>query len=195
MKKNTSKQEIMNKAYDLFINNGYNNVSVNDICKEMDISKTTFYYYLNSKDDIIRDFYNTVSDEVMDKFVDIFDEEDSYKQLQSFFTVIISRSMKIGPDLASQMMIMNLNKDQHSFDMREKLTKLGTSIVRKGQKNGTFLNKNDPKTLYTACAYLFTGYEFMWCVKEGNIDWLQEMNNTFEAILDVVPKSRKMTDR
>lgn len=47
------KREIMNKASELFLNNGYDRTSVNTIVEELQIAKGTFYYYFKSKEEIL----------------------------------------------------------------------------------------------------------------------------------------------
>ena len=48
------KREIRHTAVELFKQNGYDNVTLNDICRACHISKNTFYYYFTGKDDLIR---------------------------------------------------------------------------------------------------------------------------------------------
>ena len=44
-----TKDIIIETAYQLFFKHGYNNVTINDICKECKITKPTFYTYIKSK--------------------------------------------------------------------------------------------------------------------------------------------------
>ena len=43
------KQELIKLAYELFIKEGYDNVSVDEIITKANIAKGTFYYYFNKK--------------------------------------------------------------------------------------------------------------------------------------------------
>ena len=47
------KQEILMVARELFVTKGYEQTSVNDILKIVDIAKGTFYYYFNSKEEVL----------------------------------------------------------------------------------------------------------------------------------------------
>lgn len=51
MKSKTSKEELLEKSYDLFYLYGYNNVSIKDICESAGILKGSFYNYFNGKED------------------------------------------------------------------------------------------------------------------------------------------------
>lgn len=47
------KQEILMVARELFVTKGYDQTSVNDILKIVDIAKGTFYYYFKSKEEVL----------------------------------------------------------------------------------------------------------------------------------------------
>ncbi len=47
----SSKEDIIAKTIDLMYLNGYNGTSVNDIAKQADIPKGSFYYYFKTKED------------------------------------------------------------------------------------------------------------------------------------------------
>ena len=43
-------EEIKQKAIALFLDKGYNNVTIQDICDELHITKPTLYKYVNAKE-------------------------------------------------------------------------------------------------------------------------------------------------
>ena len=47
------RNEIMNKASELFLSKGYDKTSVNSIVEELEIAKGTFYHYFKSKEEIL----------------------------------------------------------------------------------------------------------------------------------------------
>lgn len=52
MQKNR-KEELLNIAYKMFISKGYDNTSIDEIIKEANMAKGTFYYYFNSKEEML----------------------------------------------------------------------------------------------------------------------------------------------
>ena len=67
------KQELINLAYNLFIKEGYDNVSVDEIIAKAKIAKGTFYYYFKSKEEILDQVVDDmVKHEIMaaERFVD-----------------------------------------------------------------------------------------------------------------------------
>ncbi len=59
-KKDLVRQSIINSAFNLFQEHGYNNVSVNDIIKDAKIAKGTFFNYFPTKADLLAFWYSAL---------------------------------------------------------------------------------------------------------------------------------------
>ncbi len=64
---NRKKQNIIDAAYSLFIKNGYNSTSIQDILDEAGISKGTFYNYFTSKTECLIAIMESVGSEIRRK--------------------------------------------------------------------------------------------------------------------------------
>ena len=65
MKNNERKQELLKIAYNMFLMKGYDNTSIDDIINEAKIAKGTYYYYFESKEEILEEVINMmINDEV-----------------------------------------------------------------------------------------------------------------------------------
>lgn len=58
-------ESIVTSAYKLFSEKGYSRTSVNDIIKEIGMSKSNFYTYFESKDDVFFEMVNQVDDKII----------------------------------------------------------------------------------------------------------------------------------
>lgn len=188
---NSTRDLIIKTANQLFLEKGYQNVTVVDICKACNISKTTFYYHLKSKEDIILSFYDAVTHNISQHLLSILSMDNYWEQLMVCFESLVEEAYKYGTDFFSQMMISNLKKDYGSYDLRDELTKIAVSIIEKGQKSGQIRNRSNAETLYIASAYAFLGQEVTWCIKKGKFNWRIEMRKALENIYDVAPEYRK----
>ena len=99
--------------------------------------------------------------------------------------------MELGSDINSQLLIINLQENQRTFDLRRDLEELAIKIIEMAQEKNQIRNKNNAKQLYEAAAYMFTGYEFMWCVLKGDFNWKENYYRSLEALFDVEPSLRK----
>ncbi|MFD1864568.1 TetR family transcriptional regulator [Planococcus chinensis] len=64
---NSKKQNIINAAYALFINKGYNASSIQDILDEAGVSKGTFYNYFTSKTECLMAIMDSIGSEIRQK--------------------------------------------------------------------------------------------------------------------------------
>ena len=191
MTNNSTKDFIIETAHQLFLEKGYQNVTVVDICESCKISKTTFYYHLNSKEDIILHFYDSITHNLSQFLISIFAMDNYWEQLMMCFEYLITEASKYGTDFFSQMMISNLKEDYGSYDFRDELTDIAVMIIKKGQELGQIRNQSNAKALYMASAYTFLGHEVTWCIKNGKFDWIKETRTALENIYNVTPELRK----
>ena len=68
--------EFLLSAQKLFIEHGYYNTSVDDICKEMGVAKGLFYYYFKTKEDLVSQMVDHLWEGAVDDFLVIRDRED-----------------------------------------------------------------------------------------------------------------------
>ncbi len=82
------KLNIIRRGSEMVHKNGYNNTSINDICKAAGVPKGSFYYYFGSKDDYaaqIISFYYDFMFSMQKKHLDNVEEKGAIKRLRDFF--------------------------------------------------------------------------------------------------------------
>ena len=60
------KQELLQIAYRMFISRGYENTSVDEIIAEADIAKGTYYYYFETKEQMLEEVIGMMIDQEME---------------------------------------------------------------------------------------------------------------------------------
>ena len=60
------KQELLQIAYRMFISRGYENTSVDEIIEETDIAKGTYYYYFETKEQMLEEVIGMMIDQEME---------------------------------------------------------------------------------------------------------------------------------
>lgn len=191
MSNNSTKDFIIETANQLFLQKGYSNVTVIDICEACNISKTTFYYHIKSKEDIILHFYDAVTHNISQFLLSVLSMDNYWDQLMTCFESLVTEASRYGTDFMAQMLISNLKEDYGSYDFRDELTNVMVAIIKKAQGAGQIRNQSDALNLYKASAYAFLGYEVTWCIKKGNFEWLKELRTSMEHIYDVAPELRR----
>jgi AcrR family transcriptional regulator len=104
------KREIRHTAVELFKQNGYDNVTLNDICRACHISKNTFYYYFTGKDDLIRQLLKPPVQLNSTVLMRIMAIEDPYDQLIELYTLSVRHFASMGPEIARKLLAENLTR-------------------------------------------------------------------------------------
>ena len=66
---NKKKEDILQKALNLFLEKGYIATSINDICSAANISKPTLYYYFKDKQHLFISLHKKTLDEVLNPYL------------------------------------------------------------------------------------------------------------------------------
>lgn len=177
------KKQIFEKSKELFLIKDYDDITVDEICKACDISKPTFYYHLNSKDDIIIHIYDTLVLDMEDLLLQLAKSDDEENKIKAIFKFLMKRMMELGPDLNKQLFIISLKNNLDTFKLRNEIKELGIHVIKQGQSKGIFKNQSCAESLFESLAYMFTGYEFMWCNRNGDFPWEEKFFRDLENVL------------
>lgn len=188
-----TKQKIFSTALVLFDQKGYDNVTINDICHQIGLTKGAFYHHFNSKSDILimkykfnesslLKYYHSISSELplqkLDKIINRFinyPKLTSLEEMKSSFKVQIDSHYQefVGGDSAVQksILIKIIEEGQATGDIRDDLTAelLADIIIR----------------------YKF-GLYIEWCIKDGNMDITTLGQRDYHALMNMllIPNKR-----
>jgi len=87
MKKNTTKQRLLEMGLELFIERGYNNTGVQEVLNGVNVPKGCFYHHFKNKEDFglqVIDHYEAMSAAYMNGFFDN-PEQSPLEKLEYFF--------------------------------------------------------------------------------------------------------------
>lgn len=191
MIKENTRDRIFKIASKLFKEEGFNHVTVENICAACNISKRTFYYHLKSKNDILFYYYDHIIENINPLLIQMLNTNSNWEQLILIFDNLINNMEYLGPDINSQLLLINLQDNKNTFDLRQDLADIAIQIIKNGQNNKQIRNSNNASDLYRSAAYMFTGYEYMWCVKDGKFPWKEQFYNSLENLFDIDPVLRK----
>ena len=78
------RSNILKTAGDMFFRLGIRSVSIDDICRELGISKKTFYVYFASKDELVRQLLHSNIDYIAGKMEDMLAHNDFRQIVKAF---------------------------------------------------------------------------------------------------------------
>ena len=193
-KTNKSKQKILLTTINLIKENGYDSVTLNDICTAANISKTTFYYYFESKDDLILQFYKIPNDTMMNNLTSIFMEENTVEQFWKLMEPMLNFIEDSGTEITKHMICALTVRNVEPFNIssfQHDRTNIGIKIIERAQSSGEIRNSSDPFLLFNIVQGQIVGIISFWCSRNGKFDFKNAIRLSIEVCFDVKPELRK----
>lgn len=167
---NNTKSKIVNAAWKLFYEQGYDDTTVDEIISESGTSKGSFYHYFDGKDSLLSSL-SYMFDEKYTEIRDTLDDNTNcYDKLlymnQVLFGMIDSR---INIDLLARLFSSQLitKGEKHMLDYNREYYKLLRKVISEGQERGQITRDmpvNDIVNLYAMCE---RGIMYDWCIHNG----------------------------
>ncbi|MFB6291257.1 MAG: TetR/AcrR family transcriptional regulator [Candidatus Bipolaricaulia bacterium] len=118
----TRKGELLEAASDLFLENGYRETSVNSIVESIGVSKGTFYYYFDSKEDVLDGLVQKLGEPIYQKIDEIIarDSLNAIEKLNRIFSASRRTKLDNKKDLRK---IFHLMYRPENLRLRDKIQK------------------------------------------------------------------------
>lgn len=174
---------IINTAFSLFREHGYNNVTVKEICDACEITRGAFYYYYKTKDDILDDIFMESNQLNLKLINEALAEKHYIDQFYKLFYSYLSRTIEVGAEIFKQVLIRNINKNTkltHPADVPVYETYI--TLIEKAQKAGEIANMAPAKVLAESAIYLSNGMGLVWCSKNGSFHFEKELRKLLDSL-------------
>lgn len=170
IEKDNLRQVIMDAAWDLFYEKGYENTTINDIIKRAGTSKGGFYYYFKAKDELLNSLYSFFDREyekfyaTMDKNLNCLLQLRLLGQYVSYFI-----EGNVSPEFLCAAYKSQLSsKTQENFLSPDRYyIKLVRKIITEGQNRGEIRDDIPADTLAHHVLVIERGIFIDWCVQSG----------------------------
>jgi AcrR family transcriptional regulator len=169
------RKELIDTAEQLFLANGYDQTAVSDIVKEVNLSQGAFYYYFESKEDVLVAILEknvAVMESALRKTADRTDLDEAVK-LNTMFNQFISVTLsgKKIHNCIHQEMSATLHKKLMKIRLPARIAQIMAEVISKGLKKGRF-NVARP---------LETSYLLITLLAFNLFETIDEQNDTEQA--------------
>ena len=130
VKKNQKRKKILDKAWELFRKNGYEETKVEDITRELGVSKGSFYTYFKTKDEVLYEILERIKKENEERISKINVNQEPSKILEDY---VISK-MNYIVKLLNNMKISSINRNLSNSKLKnffEELKKVSIEFIKK----------------------------------------------------------------
>lgn len=149
----------------LIIEHGYNEVSVNQICKECKVAKGTFYIYFSSKADIVKEILGDITKKMWNELHSksyINSSESIYEYHKIFMNQILEHGLQFTREFLIIIISEAINTRKRLNDHEVKIA----SFINEGILTGEF--RKDIDVEEEANKYNLAIYAILidWCTRE-----------------------------
>ena len=167
------REKIIDTAWRLFHENGFSGTTINDIIREAEISKGTFYYYFRSKDDML-DTLSVVLDEEYEKLAaEIPEDMDSFDKLVLAYLY----SSQIVKDQSSSL----LDRNRFYFRFLEQ-------IIEEGRRKGELTEELSVSETVKFYALEERALVTDWCMNNGGYHLGEYSRKMFPMMIEGIRK-------
>lgn len=175
---------IINCALTLFKEHGYNNVTIQQICKYSGVTKSTFYYHFPSKDALIEDYTDQISRSTQENFSDILVLDSNIKQLWAIFNSYTQKNYEYSASIVNQVYSSMLKTcDEIDFPQSLSLFKTVVILIEKAQKAKEINNLAPPSDIAQNLYYASRGIVYSWGAEQGAFSLEDKLKNLFNTLL------------
>ena len=186
------KENIAKCAIELFKSEGYDSVSVNEICQKANVSRSVFYTMFKGKRGILDYVVSKPQQNDDEGFRRFADAENDFERIWQLFERFISIALDFGPKLTSRLFIMQFESPQGIRDAVHALDALFATLAKNCAKNGIIETEEPPELLSRIATDLIIHELYVWCSQNGNFS-LRERARQYAEIAYHVKLQYRMT--
>ena len=167
------KEKIIRESIELFDEKGFIETSIQDIVGNIGVTKGTFYYYYESKQDLLRDIHLSYIQELLEEQKTILNNQDKKytEKLYSIIYLLISKIKSHGPNARiffREMRHLNQENMDQIKEKRKEFRKNFQTMIEEGIQVGEFNNNIRPDIL-TFGILSMTNRSYYWFDPHGEV--------------------------
>lgn len=175
---------ILDTAYWLFRDGGFEQTSVEQIARAAGITKPTLYKYVKSKDEILLKFHELSHGDVEERVEEDLENGKAELALWRGISGIHSLVLDMGKEMFSHYIVHLLDTDDDSYRFHTGLEDLCIQAVIQLQESGVISNSAKARDLYHILVHLDQGLIMDWCRSEEDQNLHEQFRTLYESILD-----------
>ncbi len=188
-KKTSVKNRIIEASWKLFLEQGYENTTIEQIVKLSNTSRGAFYHHFHGKEEVL--FYIAYRfDEDYEKWWESVDPNLNALEKLKEFNLFVMESLENSPyrqlfATLYGLQVMTSNK-RHIINPDRTYYKIISAIIKEGIDKGEIKSKFAYQELTEWYAILERGLTYDWCLKQGRYSLVQYGQQIIKAFIDTI---------
>ena len=182
--------QIAGAAVRCFRASGYDSVSVNDICVEAGIARSSFYRMFSSKKDVVAYLFEHTDKNQIVTVEELLAAENDFDRMWIIGDRYISIAKELGPDFIAALTKLTVSGEIDLLALAHSVDSWFIRLTRNCQKTGIIRSMEPPELLGPLFVDLVYHEHYIWCSKKGNYPIRARSRLVTEMLADVAPEYR-----
>ena len=200
LKSETNRKTLLKSALDLFDRYGYSQVTVDDIVKNVNMSKGSFYNLFRSKSDLIIYRSEVLGGDIRKSYAKLSSEpgyrmKNAVDKIRDLIIITIDTSTSSSNvAFLSQMFISVMNdppEDAMNFYEQHQTDLIVSAIILGGQQNGEIRDDMNCDEILRAIHVFNRSLLLEWCYKKGKYNIIERNKDTIEIFCKGISGDKK----
>ena len=186
-KSQETKEKIFQAAKKILQKNGYEKLSIKNICEEAGVSNGSFYHHFKTKDDLLS-YYIEERPNIKPDLLDIRKRGDEVKSAIVYvYLNYVHYCQELGVEFMANYYTPK-NQSLNPLIRTERPYPIVTvhNYLQKCIGAGIISPNQDIEDITTDIRMIVIGNVFEWCLKEGNADFEGNMKRSLESYMNGV---------
>ena len=183
MEKTSAKIVLFDRAMELFRKDGYDNVTIQQICKAANVTRNAFYYYFDSKEALLSSYFENIPNFTESLLADILALPNDWEKLWFLYEAHLKLIESEGLSICRAYLKINMDGNGDLLTKYYVSETVTIPLIRNCQNGGLILNNTEPSKLNYLAMRLIVGILLTWCCKNGEFDLIEVSREAFSALM------------
>ena len=189
VKYSETREKIRECAIELFKKYGFENVTVVQICEAAGVTKRTFYYHYDSKEELVSGITDSLGVKAEQLLNTLVSQKDNVGMIWSLMSDYSINAMKYGPNVIKQIYVTMLkNGEESKFPESTYLFETVERMIGNAQNSGEIKNPCPPRDIAFTIYHAFRSATITWAAENGSFDLVGTFKLVFDSILGITDK-------
>lgn len=184
MQKTSAKFILFDKAMELFRQHGYDNVTIQQICKAANVTRNAFYYYFESKEALMSSYFENIPNFTDSLFADILALPNDWEKLWFIFEAHLKLIESEGLSICRAYLKINMDGNGDLLTKYYVSETVTIPLIKSCQLSGMIMNKTEASQLNYLAMRLIVGILLTWCCKNGEFDLIVDSRKAFCVLME-----------
>lgn len=183
-------KSVIEAAVVLFKEKGYENVSVNDICKAAGVARSSFYLMFSGKKDIVDRILSNVRLDSNELTNDLITAKNDFERMWVLCNRYLKVANSFGPEMTGTLFRLELLEEIDLLGEVHKIDAWMIELTRNAQEMGVIKSPEPAKIIAPASVDIVYYVTYEWCKSKGGFSLQRRARELSETVLNVASAYR-----